>query len=375
MKITAESLESLKPAEKRYYITDEVTKGFTVQVKPTGRIELYHVYHEASRKIRRRLGTYPDINVEDARRLCEQRIQTTKRITKVRARMPRVRCTEVDRERSLRDLVYDYQCSHVEGLADSSAKLYNSMCDITLSQFDSLEDITPRSVRHLLDSMSGTPAQANRYQSVLSSFCRWLLERDYIEFNPALGLRRYKEIPQSRYLAEDQLEKLAVALKASEAMDDVKLAIQLMLVTGCRSGEVDGMRYEELSGSTWLIPAERTKNGRAHVVYLPQCLVDHIGIGTGRVLKCKKEATRGALKRLCVQAKITHTTPHDLRRTAGTLLAKYGVGHEDRARFLNHSPAGVTDRHYNVYDYAQERQAAASVLSTILAQVGILPSA
>src|SRR5690606_37723816 len=55
-------------------------------------------------------------------------------------------------------------------------------------------------------------------------------------------------------------------------------------------------------------------------------------------------------------------TPHDLRRTAETLMASAGVAKEHRDRVLNHVDNSVGGKHYNKHDYKPEKLAAMDVL-------------
>ena len=41
-------------------------------------------------------------------------------------------------------------------------------------------------------------------------------------------------------------------------------ALQLMLLTGQRRGEVSGMRWSQINGTVWTIPAEVAKNERTN---------------------------------------------------------------------------------------------------------------
>jgi integrase len=49
-------------------------------------------------------------------------------------------------------------------------------------------------------------------------------------------------------------------------------------------------------------------------------------------------------------------TPHDLRRTVETRLAGLRVPKEIRGQVLNHIPGDVGSKHYNLYDYADEKR-------------------
>ena len=51
-------------------------------------------------------------------------------------------------------------------------------------------------------------------------------------------------------------------------------------------------------------------------------------------------------------------TPHDLRRTVETGLARLKIGREIRDRILNHKDRSVSGIHYNKYDYLSDKRAA-----------------
>jgi integrase len=136
------------------------------------------------------------------------------------------------------------------------------------------------------------------------------------------------------------------------------------------------MTYSELNGDEWLLPRQRSKNKKAHLVFLSQSVVDSIAAqphaGEGRVVRCRVEAVREAMKRLCVEAGIEHKSPHDIRRTVGTVLAKGGFTSEIRSRILNHTLTGIGDTHYNSHDYAAEKRVAYTHLETEMRRIGMI---
>src|SRR5262249_47344776 len=62
-------------------------------------------------------------------------------------------------------------------------------------------------------------------------------------------------------------------------------------------------------------------------------------------------------------------TPHDLRRTVGTRLAELRIPKEIRDRALNHIPADVGSRHYNLHDFADEKREALARWDAALAAI------
>jgi len=65
----------------------------------------------------------------------------------------------------------------------------------------------------------------------------------------------------------------------------VKLAVEFVVLTGCRSGEAGNATWDEIDGGTWTISGERTKTGRPHRIPLsPRALAvldEARGLGNG----------------------------------------------------------------------------------------------
>jgi integrase len=59
--------------------------------------------------------------------------------------------------------------------------------------------------------------------------------------------------------------------------------------------------------------------------------------------------------------KIAHFTPHDLRRTATSMMTSLGISEYDVSKVLNHTIQTVTNKHYNHYSYDKEKQKALGV--------------
>jgi integrase len=78
-----------------------------------------------------------------------------------------------------------------------------------------------------------------------------------------------------------------------------------------------------------------------------------------------------AMTRVVGQLKIAKVSPHDLRRTVGTEMARLGIPLHVRSLVLNHSPQsrGITEAVYNRYAYDKEKREA---LTAWEAEVGRL---
>ena len=91
-----------------------------------------------------------------------------------------------------------------------------------------------------------------------------------MEGNPASGISSPggREKPKERTLNDDEIK--SVWKELDEDSTPPRRALQLILLTGQRPGEVIGLQWEELnrSESIWLLPGSRSKNGLANIVPL-----------------------------------------------------------------------------------------------------------
>lgn len=110
--------------------------------------------------------------------------------------------------------------------------------------------------------------------TTLNLMLDYALAHQLIEQNPARVLKP-KDFSASasrlrkRFLTLLELRKLWICL--DESMNPITAtAIKLLILTGARRGEVAAVRWNEIdfTAGTWIIPAEKTKNGQEHTIYL-----------------------------------------------------------------------------------------------------------
>ena len=79
------------------------------------------------------------------------------------------------------------------------------------------------------------------------------------------------------------------AIRAGTASAAVRLAVEFVILTGCRSGEARHATWDTIDNDTWTLPGERTKTGKPNRIPLsrraPEVLAEarRLGDGTGLV--------------------------------------------------------------------------------------------
>src|SRR3954454_16153277 len=120
----------------------------------------------------------------------------------------------------------------------------------------------------------GLRGKAKDFRAKAGTFLNWAASSGLIPANPLAGWRR------ARRTRAERLERAGRALpdaelptlwRAAEAYPDPIFGayVRFLLLTGQRRTETALMRWSDVDGPVWTIPAEVTKAGRVHRVPLP----------------------------------------------------------------------------------------------------------
>ena len=121
-----------------------------------------------------------------------------------------------------------------------------------------LAAITCADVRRWFDSLSGTQGAANRALPVLSVMMTTVELWDVRPqgSNPCRNMRRYRTPPRERFLSPDELKRLGFVLDHAEDRQAATV-VQLLLLTGARSSEIAGLRWDWIRGAARCCPTRR----------------------------------------------------------------------------------------------------------------------
>ncbi|NHO55434.1 tyrosine-type recombinase/integrase, partial [Acetobacter estunensis] len=244
----------------------------------------------------------------------------------------------------------------------------------------------PRNLAHKTRPRSG---QMIAYRSV-QKMGATSEKRNLVPTNPFTSVTMEgRDTSRDRVLTDDELRELWTA--ASRLAYPFGPFIQLLTLTLQRRDEVAGMKWAELDPEMahWTIPAERAKNGRAHIVHLSeparQILTKlprqmdpesngpspFVFTSNGRTPISGFSKTKTKLEELMTKAArslrknasslaTTDWRLHDLRRTGVTVMARLGIGHHVADRVLNHVQGAIKGvaAVYQRHEFLTERAAA-----------------
>lgn len=387
--LTVKAVEAMKadPA-KRQEVPDPALSGLYLVIQPSGAKSWALRYRYGGKPKKLTLGKWPVLGVADARAAASDAIHAVEHGTDPGAAKQRAKADRRDAELSERDkiktLVELYGKRHLSTLK-SGATVQRELDRHVVAEWGDrdIHDIAKRDVIDLLDAIadSGRIVTANRVRAYLSKFFNWCVDRDVIEVSPAMNVKAVaKETSRDRVLSDDELRWFWAACEA-EGQPWGALG-QVLLLTGQRLSEVAGMTDAELHGDEWHLPADRTKNKRAHMVPITGAVRDALdaieridgpaglyhttngrtplsGFNKGRTYLADR-MVQIASDEAGKPVEIAHWTFHDLRRTAATTMARLGIPVRVTEAVLNHVSgtgggiAGVYQRH----DYADEKRRA-----------------
>ena len=214
---------------------------------------------------------------------------------------------------------------------------------------------------------------AHMARSNLSSLYTWALQQGIVEQNPVVGTEDPGPAKSRDRVLKDG--ELAAIWRACND-DDYGRIIKLLICTGCRRDEIGGLRQGEidLDAGTITLPAERVKNGHAHVLPLPplaRSIIASIPQRNGRDHLFGTRSSGGhtgwdrSKKDLDgrLAGKVARWVVHDIRRSVATRMADLGVEPHIIEAAINHQSghkAGIAGT-YNRSRYEKQVAAAMSI--------------
>lgn len=213
-----------------------------------------------------------------------------------------------------------------------------------------LAEITHEGLRAVTDAIveRGAPAMAVHTRDIVLQVYLWAIERGQKVENPVdlvkpasialFGPRDRTLIPAEIGLMYRYMEKVGTTLS-------IRAAVKLLLLTMVRKSELTNVTWSEInfSEALWTIPKERMKRLKPHLVFLSRQTMDILialktfAGGSDYILpSCydsdapMSSATMNRVMDLTYKAaqkedqSLSKFGPHDLRRTASTLLHEVG---------------------------------------------------
>jgi integrase len=380
--LTEAKLRTLKPEDKLVKITDR--DGLYIAVAPSGLITFRYNYRINGRQETLTLGRYgyPDgMSLSEAReKLVRAKDELQKGVSPSRKKTREKRAVALEDSFKAWAMHWFEKYQQAESTKDMRLAIYTR--DIE-PRFGSLKmsEITHDDLRTLCDNIvdRGAPAVAIHARDIVSGVYRYANERGKNYENPAEKVRPSsiaKFQPKDRALTKDEIRIAYRYLAKVQANPVLKLGIKLLALTMLRKSELSEAVWPEINftESMWTIPGERMKRRNPHVIYLSRQAIDILialrtcAGGSKYLLPSRYDPdvpiSNNTLNRILAQTcetateageYLAHFGPHDLRRTASTILHESGYNSDWIEKCLAHEQKGVRAV-YNKAEYADQRR-------------------
>ena len=391
MKFTDAKIRALKPKSSRYEVWEGGRNGFGIRISPHGRKSWVFMYWFEGMQKRMTFGVYPEMTLEKAHSAHAKAREQL--INKIDPSELLIQSNIAHRgSPTISQLVNEY----IEKWAKPRKRTWEedarmlSKDVIPLLGRRKAKDIKRRDIVLLIDEIvdRGSPITANRTLRIIKKMFSFAVKRGVLDASPCMEIDPpAKENQRERVLTEEEIKIFWFGLDKAKMSDATKLVLRLLLITAQRKGEVSQAEWSEidLKNKWWTIPKERSKNERIHRVPLSPMAIDifkqaKLLAGDSRwVFPSSKglpvtprsisRAIRNNSEKIFSDSpkhtppygdffRIDHFVPHDLRRTATSMMTGSGVDELHVSKVLNHTISGVTSRHYNHYTYDKEKQQA-----------------
>jgi integrase len=412
MKFTVKSIAGLQlPAGKKDHIEwDDDLPGFGIRLRDGGSRNWVFQYALGDKQRRMSIGSAKGLPLPDARKTAAelhakvrlgqdpagQKVESRDRAAETFEAIGRLWLVKKQAKDNVRPGTYRHLERHVLKYA---RKLHGL----------NLAGLSRRTVGAEIEAVGANsgPVAANRMQATLSEFFTWAMGEGYVEQNPLIGRDTFDEKPRDRVLTDDELREIWTT-----AGDDHYGSItKLLMLNGQRADEMAALGRSEIGkaevkearlGEFKLpaftidiidLPPARTKNRRRHIVPLTKpalAILETQPVRTGddgkvrdlvfgigqrgfsgwsrckerhdeRIHAARVKAWEDTGRQGDKPPPLPHWTPHDLRRTADTVMNdRLGVLPHVVEAILNHVSSGKSGKAgvagtYNHAVYLRER--------------------
>ncbi len=323
--LTTRTVETTKAGDVRREIPDGLLPGLYLICQPSGHKSWCVRYRHAGLPRKHTLGSWPTIDLAEARDLGRKALIEAKRGKDPRD--AKIVARQVARAAERDDVATSWQGRAVQ-------------------------TITKRDVLDVLDVIvaRGKPIMANRVLSHTRKLFSWCVDRDILTISPCTGIKAPAPEGKRERALDDR--ELKIVLRAARKVGwPFGALVELLALTGARLREASNMTWEEVKfdEKLWRIPANRTKNKRQHEIPLSDQAIailrstpriygkaGYVFTLTGTAPIASFSWNRQKLDKACVEP-VAPWVLHDLRRVFATGLARLGVNLPVIERCLNHA--------------------------------------
>lgn len=376
--LTNTEVSHAKPKDKVYKLSDG--KGLQLRVRPNGNKSWLLDYIKPYTKKRTSigLGAYPEVSLADARKLRDKaREQLAKDIDPKEHKDNHKRQMQEQYASTFKHVALSwFELKKAEVKPDTAKDLLRSL---ELHIFPSLgsypiSKVTAPIAIDILKPIAakGTLETVKRLIQRLNEVMTFAVNTGLIHANPLSGIKAAFQRPVKQNmptLRPEELPQFLEALQYASIKLVTRCLIEWQLHTMVRPSEAAGARWSEIDtkNNFWVIPAERMKKEREHVVPLTNeaiAILNRVYPISGHrefifpadrdpQKHANEQTANAAIKRMGYKGKLV---AHGLRALASTTLNNHGFDPDVIESALAHVDKNEVRRAYNRADYLERRR-------------------
>jgi integrase len=237
-------------------------------------------------------------------------------------------------------------------LADNTKRTYRfhlerfrkANCDKGISQ------ITPKSLREKIDTYADRPATANIFRKVMRALCRFGVDRNYMQTDPTVGVRRLRD--RTDGIATWTDAEISAFEKRHPVGTKANLALRLLLYTAQRRSDVVRFGRQHERGGSFHIRQQKTGSWLVLPI-VPELreALDKTPLGNMTYLVTDfgqpfSQAGFGNWFRArCNEAGLRRVSAHGLRKAAARRMAEAGKSVHEIMAITGHRSLGEVERY------------------------------
>ena len=374
VRLTDANVASLRPREREFTAWDSRVPGLGVRVRPNGGKSYVLIQTINGRTKRVSLGPVVSRRVDDVRRECLSR----------KADAAVAGPAEPTRKVPFfADFVNgEWRTTHMDRCKPSTRKgREGALRRQLLPAFGTtrLDRITRAHIESWFHSYSRTaPGGANWALDLLRQILNFGIACGHVKTNPARDVRRNRRAPMTRFLSREEVRRMHEALDATSRCGPSERQqadiIRLLLLSGCRRGEILNLRWSEVEGDMLVLADSKTGPRKVHLNPQARAILDRQARGPSHFVfpspadpERPRTGDLGIWPRIRREAGIEDVRLHDLRHNYASWAVMNGVPVPVVSRLLGHSSTKMTLRYVHLGD--RDIRAAAERIGKAMAEL------
>lgn len=368
-RISKRLVDTAKPKEKDYFIWDGDMPGFGLRIMKSGKKSYMVQYRHGGRTRRVTFGRVGIMTPDEARKEARDLLTAAGKGANPADDIQKYRTTPTVANICER-FMSEYVPTHCK---ESTAKEYQRAMDLFIEPAigpRKITDISRTEIAKLHHDHRDKPYQANRTLGVLSVMfnqCEiWGLRPD--GSNPCRHVKKYQEKKRERFLSEEELKRLWQTLDECERDGSESAsacnAFRLLILTGCRLGEIQTLKWEYIKPDGIYLPDSKTGAKKVYIGKEVHELLEGIkrddknphvitGIVEGKYLSDLQKPWR----RIRKIAELKDLRIHDLRHSYASFALANGATLAEIGILLGHSNVQTTARYAHLAEQANAENA------------------